>query len=668
MLFILKQLKDEKLISAGDYHFAKLISEKQRDDRIEIKNLVAFLAALCSYHYQQGHTCVLLESDLLQNAFSLSRHHRHYVQELKQKLSTYPVEEWQEVLAEHPAFSLDPINKIAPLVFQYQALYFYRIWQDEYRIAQYFAQAAKKGQSNLLHPESISNIRRVLATYFPKKEEDNRAKLAVATALRQPFCLITGGPGTGKTTAVSRLLLALQALNQQSLRIRLVAPTGKAAARLEESMQKTLYYLQKKEDIHIDEALLAAIPVKAATIHRLLGVRFFEEQTQFNAQNPLPIDVLVVDEASMVDLSLMTKLLQALHPETKLILLGDKDQLASVEAGAILAELGKFSEQGYSLELASYLQECTGEKTIVSENGNPIRDSLCNLVLSRRFGDRPYIGELANLINQKQARESWELLNRYQDEGRGVEIALVDFDKINPDIERNTPKYLAYCVEWVVEQAVECYSRYLKEIQSIHQNGLSIHDHLSTIFSLFNSVRFLTALRIGELGSERLNDLIAERLRQKGLVQFSHTRDCYVGKPVMIMQNNHDIELYNGDIGLYLLEKEGDSLKGKFWFENGKSELASRLPQHEPAFVMTVHKSQGSEFDHTFLVLPTETMPILSKELVYTGVTRAKQQITIFSQRQIWESAVNKGTTRQSGLSLLLSDMLTNKKAYPQTA
>ncbi|UXN38020.1 exodeoxyribonuclease V subunit alpha [Avibacterium paragallinarum] len=692
MLSLLKELKQKSILSEGDYHFARLIAEKQQGQPYSPlqQNLAILLAALCHYSYQQGHSCLHLEADLLPALLNLPYSERDYLHRINEKIEHLPVEQWQSQLQSHIAFTHQPQDKVAPLVFQFERLYFYRIWQDEYRVAEYFAkstqsmnvanEATQKMQSavqNLgVFDRTLENaqIAEVLQKYFPETPQKgviNWQKIAVAMAMKQAFTLISGGPGTGKTTTVTRLLLALQTLYQRRLRIKLVAPTGKATARLKESMDNSLARLKK--ELALDDELIQAIPTQPETLHRLLGVRFFEENPKHNKQNPLLLDVLVVDESSMIDLSLMAKLLQALQPQTKLILLGDKDQLASVEAGAILAELGKFLAQGYSPDFVAYLAETTGQALASNPAGNPIRDHLCHLTQSHRFDEHSAIGRLAKLINQGKAEESWQFLHK--------DIAITHFqqvsqqvnDEINCDVvtnsalslvdlaqyqseEGNSLVYQQHCAKRVVQSAVRNYTDFLQEIQKLSEQTLPITpEQVQHIFAAFNQVRYLTALRVGELGSEKLNQYIAEGLRAKGLVQFHHPREHYVGKPIMITQNDSNVGLYNGDIGLYLISHDEQGIKrGRFYFENGKRELASRIPSHEPAFAMTVHKSQGSEFNHALMVLPTDPNPILSRELVYTGITRAKTQVTVFSTEQSWKTAVRKQTKRQSGLALLL--------------
>ena len=461
--------------------------------------------------------------------------------------------------------------------------------------------------------------------------------MAVATAIKSPFSIITGGPGTGKTTTVTRLLLVLQELFDCKLHIKLVAPTGKAASRLEESIKNALGFMQEK--MNLSDSLFNAIPQKASTLHSLLGVNAFNDYTRYNSHNPLQLDVLVVDETSMIDLPMMAKLINALKPETRLILLGDQAQLASVEAGAVLGELAQFVTQPYSHEQASYLQATTGYKVEGSDCSNPIRDCLCHLTESRRFDKDSGIGKLSEFIQKGKADDSLELFEHYPQE--------LHFNALNDE---------SNAVNQVVKSAVENYRTFLKMLDDLRKQKIDPNakneqgiSYAEAIQSQFNSVRFLTALRNNNLGVENLNKEIALALREQKLLWFRNEQDWYIGKPIMITENDHNVRLYNGDIGLCLAN-------GKVWFGN-REVLTSRIPAHEPAFMMTIHKSQGSEFKHTVMVLPTEVNPVLSRELVFTGVTRAKKELTVFADEKIWKTAIRQTVKRQSGLGKLLEDL-----------
>ncbi|OOF42875.1 exodeoxyribonuclease V subunit alpha [Rodentibacter rarus] len=640
MLGILHALNKHNLISLGDYYFAKLIADKQPDMLPEAtKNLAILLAAVCSWHYAQGNTCVALDTPLERNLFGLGYRATDvdYLRDIYQKIDFLPVAQWQTHLRGHPAFTQEPISHIAPMAFQFNALYFYRIWQDEYRVAQYIKNSLKNHRTLTFSPDEIQEK---LALYFPQKSaEIDWQKVAVATAIKSPFTVITGGPGTGKTTTVTRLLLVLQELYQHRLHIKLVAPTGKAASRLEESIQNALFFLQ--QSMGLSEALVQSIPQKAETLHRLLGVNAFNDHTHYNSRNPLQLDVLVVDETSMIDLPLMAKLINALKPESRLILLGDQAQLASVEAGAVLGELAQWVEAPYSEEQADYLRQTTGYFVPSTAVANPMRDSLCHLTFSRRFDKDSGIGKLAEQIQRGHGEESLRLFSTFPQE--------LYFNRF--ESEQNETDW----VQQVVKSAVENYRLYLMEFRALQQQGVELHQlneegktYAEVIQARFNSIRFLTALRNSPLGVENLNKEIALALRREHLLWFRNEQDWYLGKPIMITENDHNVRLYNGDIGLCLA-------KGKVWFGN-REVLSSRIPAHEPAFMMTIHKSQGSEFDHTFMVLPTEPNPVLSRELVFTGVTRAKKSLHIFADEKIWKMAVRQTVKRQSGLGKLLEN------------
>lgn len=639
MLSLLQELNEQSIISQGDYYFAKLIADKQAqyDYAEPVKNLAILLAALCSWSYGQGNTCTRLDDALANNLFGLAYRatEKDYLAAIWEKIANTWAQDWQLTLRGHIAFTEDPLNHIAPMAFQFGALYFYRAWQDEYRVAQYIKNALQNDRTLAFEP---ATIREKLDKYFPEqKAKIDWQKVAVAVAIKSPFSIITGGPGTGKTTTVTRLLLVLQELFEHKLHIKLVATTGKAASRLEESLKKALVDVRRK--IALSDALLNSIPQKAETLHSLLGVNAFNDKTRYHANNPLQLDVLVVDETSMIDLPMMAKLINALKPETRLILLGDQAQLASVEAGAVLGELAQ-GQQPYSHAQAAYLQATTGYAVDEAEFVPTLRDCQCHLIDSHRFKANSGIKLLSACIQQGEDKAGLRLFADYPQE--------LHFNAfgVGADVQQ--------CVRRVVKSAVENYRTYLTELYQVCAQRLDLNakndqgiTHAEAIQQHFNAVRFLTALRNSPLGVENLNKEIAQALREEKLLGFRREQDWYIGKPIMITENDHNVRLYNGDIGLCLAE-------GKVWFGN-REVSASRIPAHEPAFMMTIHKSQGSEFDHTVMVLPTEPNPVLSRELVFTGVTRAREQLTVFADEKIWKMAVRQTVKRQSGLGALLA-------------
>ncbi|AHG72780.1 Exodeoxyribonuclease V, alpha subunit [Mannheimia sp. USDA-ARS-USMARC-1261] len=647
MLNLLFELKKEKIISDLNYQFATFIESKQMQYNYpqQQKDLAVLLAALISYQVGLGHTALRLNSLELSNLFELSTKPQchHILKAILQKIGKISPLEWQEVLKDHIAFSHLP-EKIAPMLFQNGLLYFYRYWQAEHNIAVYLQQAVKFSEKFTNAELNKKIIEQLFERQSNPQQEIDWQKVAVATALEKQFSLISGGPGTGKTTTVVKLLLGLQLkqreLHQPFLQIALAAPTGKAAARMKESIEGKL-----AEEKQLSPELIKAIPTEAITIHRLLGARPLTDETKYNVKNPLHYDLVVLDEASMIDVSMMEKIVQALKPTACLIMLGDKDQLASVEAGSIMGELASFLAYGYSQSHCDYLKKVTGYEIEVG-NALAIGDSLAHLKHSYRFGEKMWIGELANAVNDQKINYSWEIFAKYQDSGK-LE------NRIYPETKDMADKsnWLEKSVQMVVDKAVELYRAYLTAVQQREENPQAMS--VKTIFDKFQKVRFLSALRVSELGVEKLNVAIAEGLRKAGLVRFNHSRDRYIGKPILITENMPTNKIASGDIGIILSDENGET---RVYFDSQQSDEQyhslplSRIPSYEAAYIMTVHKSQGSEFEHTVLVLPLVISPVLTKELIYTAITRAKDKFTLFGSEKVWKYSVGSKTERQSGL------------------
>ena len=651
MLALLHTLKEQKIISEVNYQFAKLIDRKQQGYNYSSlqQNLAVFLAALVSFNVMQGHSAVRLSSNAVKNLFGLREYRPEqevWLAEILQKIEQSSPLEWQEILADHIAFSRDA-TQVAPMLFQGELIYFYRYWQAEHQIACYLQQAVETETENA----NVEEDREILARLFGSAQTDeiDWQKVAVATALCNRFCVISGGPGTGKTRTVARLLAALQlkqeAENKGLLNIALVAPTGKAAARLKESIIANL------DELDLPLAMKEKLEINALTIHRLLGMRPQCDQPIYHQKNPLHLDLLVVDEASMIDLFLMEKLMSALKPSTRLIMLGDKDQLASVEAGAIMAQLGYFITQGYSQVHTDYVASVTGYQLTAQSDGLAIRDSLCHLRKSFRFDENSGIGLLAKEVNAQQAVKSWQTIAN----DRREELEYVAYPAVTEFAEKS--QWVQHCADLVVQKAVTLYRAYLEKARAreCKPEVVSVEE----IFNAFQKVRFLAALRVSELGVNRLNQRVAEALQNAKLVKFGHSRESYVGKPILITENAPQYHIYSGDIGIILPDETG-ALRVYFDTKVNGDYLSlsiSRVPAYEPAYVMTVHKSQGSEFEHTLFVMPLASSPVLTKELVYTAITRAKEKFTLFGDEKTWMPSIKAKVQRQSGLQEQLIDI-----------
>ena len=476
-------------------------------------------------------------------------------------------------------------HDLSPLILEQNRLYLHRYWFYENRLA-----LVIKGLLSRTFPNK--ELEPLLNRYFIELiDETDWQREAAKKAVSQAFTIISGGPGTGKTTTVVKILALLQELEakQESfLHIALAAPTGKAAMRLQESIGLS------KQTLPCSEAIKQHIPETVSTLHHLLGAQPPSPYFKHDSTHPLVYDLVVVDEASMVDLALMSKLLDALKPTARLILLGDKDQLASVESGAVLADL------------TAALSKHTVE-----------------LIKSHRFqGD---IKILADAVNKQAVEEAWKILEKGQQQ-----VSLLEEDLI------------AY--------AIEQYAPYLLEIKN--------NADYKTIFSAFSQFQILCSNRHGDYGVVDVNKRIEEMLARLGRIRLSG--QWYVGRPVMVTQNNAAMQLYNGDIGLSLIDKESGRLAVYFMRPDGsiKKVLPSRIPAHETVFAMTIHKSQGSEFDQCLCVLPDKINPVLSKELIYTAITRAKVKLKIRASHAVFSKALLQKVERTGGLFEKLTALL----------
>ncbi|MFC5460823.1 exodeoxyribonuclease V subunit alpha [Massilia niabensis] len=524
-----------------------------------------------------------------------------------------------------------------PLVFDGERLYLRRYWRDETLVAESIRARAAQAR-----PVDLDKVREWLDVLFASHraaEKPDWQKLACAVALRGSVAIITGGPGTGKTYTVARLLALLFAVapNAAQQRIALAAPTGKAAARLKQSIDKALGELAERVGDKLALKELLERMGAARTLHSLLGARPDTRSFAHHAGNPLDVDVLIVDEASMVHLEMMASLLDALPPGATLILLGDKDQLASVEAGAVLGDLCHDAQAGgYSVETAQYVFEAAGEELPREFLGSAgaLAQQTVMLRHSRRFGGP--IGQLALAVNAGDAQRAESVLR-----GGDADVSWID----------NARQHQ------VVELGLTGYQPYLELLQSGPKAGpAGAHeDWVRAVLQRFEAFRILCAVREGEWGVGGLNTAIEGSLESAGLLRRGG--EWYPGRPVMVTRNDYGTGVFNGDIGLTLTDPARAGSLRVYFLEGDKvrSVLATRLRSVETAYAMTVHKSQGSEFRHTVLVLPEDRNAMLTRELVYTGITRASSQFTLVSPAgSVLADAVARRTHRTSGLRHLI--------------
>jgi len=482
-----------------------------------------------------------------------------------------------------------------------------------------------------------------LDRFFAPRADLDWQKMACAVALRARLSVITGGPGTGKTYTAARLLALLLALHETGnpLRVALAAPTGKAAARLKQSIDKALQDLPVPADAGLDLKALVERMGPARTLHSLLGARPDSRQFRHHAAHPLDVDVLIVDEASMVHLEMMDALLQALPPHARLVLLGDKDQLASVEAGAVLGDLCRDAAQGhYSAETVQFVQAVAGQTLdaayLAADNcAPPLAQQTVMLRESRRFGGP--IGQLAWAVNGGDPPAAMAALQS-ADAGPLAQPLWAQ--------QASSPQ--AVCDLARGASGKPSYADYLACIAAGPVAGA--HEAwVQSVLLAFDRFRILCAVRQGEWGTEGLNAAVQKALADQGGLKAQG--EWFAGRPVMVTRNDAQLGVFNGDVGVALPNAQGAL---KVWFLDGdqlRSVSVTRLAHVETAFAMTVHKSQGSEFLHTALVLPPGGADVLSRELVYTGITRAREQFSLIeAQAGLLEAAIARPSVRASGL------------------
>jgi exodeoxyribonuclease V alpha subunit len=555
-------MTDTIKLSALDTHFADFIVRIDRHPGDELW----WGAALASHFAGRGHTCVSL-IDALVGASALPP------VQTPRKLPPSDIGHWRESLelcdtvgapGEYTPLVLDPAGR----------LYLHRCWGYEQQVA-----AGILSRSCPL-PIDESRLDAALDRYFPVQNGTaDLQRSAARMALTHRFSVISGGPGTGKTATVARILALLLDMAEDSrVEIALAAPTGKAALRLHQSI------LHATDLLAFPDVIRNSLPTEVRTIHRLLGVQTRRGGFRHNRDNRLSCDILVVDEASMVDLQLMASLLEALRDDARVILLGDSNQLASVEAGAVLAD--------------------------ICDSANQATIPVTQLTKSYRFGADSGIAALSQLINRGESDAAAELLTSGQ----------------YPDILwRQLPTGRAF------EEAF---------------NAAARDGYAGYVQAALNSFRIVSPLRSGPYGIENLNRLCQNTLDS----ERNNDSGSICALPVMITGNNYELGLFNGDVGV-VMESNGTQA---VWFENPEGGLRHysplRLPPSDAAFALTVHKSQGSEFDRVLLILPDHLSDVLSRELLYTAITRARSHIEIWGTEEVFRQTVERPTLRTSGL------------------
>lgn len=573
LLYQLARLGD---ISWLSFHFAEFIASQTQTS---IDDPLSLSAAMLCEANQQGSVCIDLIELGGKPMFASTGIDLDLVP------LAAPAASWGEQLRASQCVG-EP-GATAPLTLDGNRLYLNRFWFYEDFVARRIKQR--------LALESSPDQGRVKdafdAMFANLGGIDDDQKQAVLTAASKSFSVISGGPGSGKTSTVVRILSLLLALDS-NCRIALVAPTGKAAARMMDSIR------ERVDQLDIEENIINVLPTEARTIHRLLGYR--RHGFEFDESHRLPFDCIIVDEASMVDLKLMFHLLAALPDNARLVLLGDRDQLASVAAGNVLGDI-------------------TGHGNAMDTGAGDLTASIALLHSNYRFDKESAIGELASLVNQGQSKVAVNLLQQNQ---RGL--------------------------RWFAEQTDRLHTETLNWLYEAYQ---PIFDSQTPVDALdsYESIRVLCATNQGPLGVQSLNQRISSAMLKRNDMLQS---ELYHGLPIMITRNQYELGLYNGDTGILWQHAQGL----RACFRDGTAGIRdiaiNRLPGFTPAWASTVHKSQGSEFDSVLLILPSDPeSEALSRELIYTAVTRARQRFILHGPAAALQRAINRLTRRHSGLA-----------------
>jgi exodeoxyribonuclease V alpha subunit len=601
---LLHSLRRQSLIGDLDLYLAQYLLSKADTP----SPLVALTIALTSQASGEGNVCL----DLKQLAGNV------LFDEAERAIQAPGMEAWRSELM-HSGIIGTPGDWQPLILDHHNRLYLHRYWAYEQRLGRALVERA--GAVDLQFDREI--LKQGLESLFPGDATDGTdwQKVAVASALVRPLTVITGGPGTGKTSTVVRLLALLRCQpGGEILRIALAAPTGMAAARLQQSIR------QAKRSLPLTEAQLTSIPEQASTLHRLLGMKTSGTGFRHHRDNPLLLDVVIVDEASMVDVALMARLVDALPQSARLVLLGDRNQLASVEAGSVLGDLCtgcNGPDQGF----AQQLSKITRQGVVAGEdNGNRLRNSVVELKHSYRFDVQSPLGRLAAAVNRGDAQMARSLLLQ-GGEGLG---------RLESGHE-------------VTSRAVSCFTRLFEAIRA--------GEPVASLFSQLYQFRLLCVVREGPFGVNALNNAITRELIRSGHIKDSG--EWYPGRPVMLSRNDYQLDLYNGETGIVLPHPErSHELAVAFLSSGGETRWISpsRLPHSDTVFAVTVHKSQGSEFQEVILQLPDQRSPILCRELVYTAITRSRERFTLAGEDGIFDAAVSHPMGRSSGLNDLLME------------
>ncbi|QJC35035.1 exodeoxyribonuclease V subunit alpha [Enterobacteriaceae endosymbiont of Donacia piscatrix] len=596
MYLFLKKLCKIKIIRLIDLYLASILTNKK-------KNLLMFAIALLSNYIGKGNICLPL-SQLNLNLNIKNKKNNYLLKKIKE---INKIKNWEKILSSYKDIVSNG-EKNTPIVLIDNYLYLHKMWNEENIIVKNFL-------NNIFFSIEPKKIKKILQFLCNKK--DFIQQKAICSSLTHRISIITGSPGTGKTSLISKIIFAFIKIFNTNLKIKIVATTGKAAVRLTQSINHFFHNISNKI---INKKKRENIPKKATTIHHLLKMEIYTKEIKFDCLNQLNIDLLIIDESSMIDFNLMSTILNILPSKTRLVLLGDEYQLPSIEYGNLFKDLCYFKKfcftKKYFLWLNSIIKYQYKKKNMKKFF---FRNFITILKYNYRYAINSGINKLALNVkhgNQKKIEKIF-LLKKYND------VKYFNMLNINE-------------YKLMISSFVKEYKKYFIYLQKHKINNESI-------LYKFNNYQIICAIKYGLFGTKIINSIIEKELLSNKIINIiSQNYNWYIGKPIIITKNDNYLNLFNGDIGITFLDKKDQKLKVKFFLFDGKQKTIciENLPSYETAYAITAHKSQGSEFQNVALVLPNKFYSILTRELIYTAITRAKKKVIIYSNKTIFYKAI----------------------------
>ncbi|QJC36682.1 exodeoxyribonuclease V subunit alpha [Enterobacteriaceae endosymbiont of Donacia simplex] len=607
MSYFLKKLYKIGIIRLIDFYFASIFTSNKQE-------CLKYSISLLSNSISKGNICLPISKLYLDI-------HTKDISFLKKIKEINKVKDWEKKLFLNNKI-ISYGQKITPIIFENNCLYLYKIWEEENIIIKNFI----KNNFFYIEPNKIKHIFNIL---FDNNDNKNIfQKEALCAALTHRISIISGSPGTGKTSIISKIIFTFIKIFKEPLKIKVVSTTGKSSVRLIHSIN-TFF---KKISLNLmNEKEKKSIPKKSSTIHHLLKMNIYTKKSLYNNQNSLNLDLLIIDEASMIDFNLMSIILKALPKKINLILLGDEYQLPSIEYGSMLKDLCYFKKFFFTKQYFLWLNSINNNNKLKENYNIPkffFRNFITELQHNYRYSINSNINKLAIMIKKGNIKKIKKLFLKKNFDVNFINVI-------------NKKKYIS-----MIDSFIHKYEKYFVFLKKQNNN-------YKNILHYFNNFQIICAIKNGLFGTKTINNIIEKELfNKKNLIHNIEKNNWYIGKPIIITQNNNFLNLFNGDIGITFFDKVKKKLKIKFLLANGKYKIISikNLPSYDIAYAITVHKSQGSEFNNISLVLPNKFSSILTRELIYTAITRAKKKINIYSQKSIFYKAIKIKIKRYSNI------------------